>query len=139
MVLVKNALEKTGDPRTFKNCRINYFEWCKAGSKKENAKKFFSCINPVIVSGSDSSEVIDILTPPELHLMIGIVNHIVSSFINECNSDAAKWIKACNVHVDKRNGSASFNGNACRTLLKKANYLRNSKAAFIAARAMNAA
>ncbi|CAH0552516.1 unnamed protein product [Brassicogethes aeneus] len=112
----QHELDKISALRTFENCKTNDLEWYKAGSNKKDAKEYFSCINPAIVSGSEEH---DILTLPELHLMLGVVNHIVSHMIKECNEDALKWVKACNVQLDKRHGGASFNGNACRNLLKK--------------------
>ena len=61
-------------------------------------------------------EVLDILPPPELHLMTGVSFHIFKEIAKEMGEKLAyQWIKK---YVDKVDSSMGFKG---KTFLKKAN------------------
>lgn len=65
------------------------------------------------------------IPPPELHLMLGVVNTIFAHLLTECEEDALSWVKTCNVQRDITHGSPSFNGNSCKILLKNLDLLRS--------------
>ena len=69
---LKYKLNVCGAYRTIGDCLENYDPWEKAGSNKGNAKHYKNCIYSPIISGNENAEKIDILPPPELHLMIGV-------------------------------------------------------------------
>lgn len=72
----KDMLNEIGELRTVGNILANYENWCKAGSNIKNAKNFKNCIHPPAVGTDNEQRIIDIVTPPELHLMLGAVNTI---------------------------------------------------------------
>ena len=45
-----------------------------AGSKKKTQAKFQNCVKPNLLAGDPDILVMNILFPPELHLLIGIVD-----------------------------------------------------------------
>lgn len=120
----KNELHERGEFRTIGNCKSYYDAWVKNGSKKKDAKNYQCCINPPIFSGDDSKKILDIIPPPELHLMLGVVNTMVDNMEKECEESTESWIRKCNVKREVANGGTGFNGNSCRTLLKKVDILR---------------
>ena len=52
-------------------------EWEEAGGDRKRAKEFHIVIHtPLFDEGCDNKEVLDVLPPPELHLILGIVIHL---------------------------------------------------------------
>ena len=45
-----------------------------AGSKNKDQAKFQNCVNPNLLSGDPESLILEIIFPPELHLIIGVVD-----------------------------------------------------------------
>lgn len=120
----KNKLNERGEFRTIGNTISNYQDWQASGSKKSKAKDYGNCIQMPVFSGDSDQLILDIITPPELHLMIGVVNTIYDHMIKEFNEDALQWAKACNVDRDVTYSGSSFNGNSCKRLLNKIDVLR---------------
>ena len=50
-----------------------YFAAC---GTKSSAKKYGNVIHPSIIDVDDSTPVTTIVPPPELHLLLGLVNHL---------------------------------------------------------------
>ncbi|KAJ6637216.1 Protein doublesex [Pseudolycoriella hygida] len=123
-VEVKDNLVERSELRTIGNVKENYFDWIKAGGKLKSAKFFKSCVREPIFSANPDKPIIDIIPPPELHLMLGVVNTIFDRIAYEFNAEALAWAKTCNVERDIRNGNAGFNGNSCKKLLQKVDVLR---------------
>ena len=122
----KNELDKCGTYRTIGNTMENYLKWCDAGSKKENAKNFKNCVNPPIFTYDEDKTFLEIISPPELHLMLGVVNTLYTNLLKESEQDALRWAKQCCVFREVYHGSSSFNGNSCRTLLRQLDVLRSN-------------
>ena len=72
--VTKDELHKRGNLRTFGSLRQN-FEAFKS-SKSSLASDFFNCHEKPILPHEDDTEVLDVIPPPELHLMLGAVNHL---------------------------------------------------------------
>lgn len=121
----KNELKEEAVYRTVGNTLENYVNWSEAGGKISDAKNFKNCVHPPILMTNDDRIYLDLIPPPQLHLMLGVVNVLFSNLLNECEEDALLWAKACNVQRDITHGSPSFNGNSCRILLKKLDLLRS--------------
>ena len=62
-----------GEPRTLGNLRQSYNEWQESGANRNDAKRHNNAIHQAVFDGSDDTEIIDILPPPELHLLLGVV------------------------------------------------------------------
>ena len=43
------------------------------------AMQFKNVTNPPIICGNDTDKVIDLIAPPELHITIGVTNHLLDS------------------------------------------------------------
>lgn len=123
----KNNLGERAELRTIRNTLQNYEIWLVSGAKKNSAKKFFNCIQrPLFTSDLDlDTNVMDIIPPPpELHLMIGVVNTIFEHMLVAFNKETLQWAKSCNVEKSITHAGAGFNGNACKKLLEKLDVLR---------------
>lgn len=122
----KNEMHICGDYRTIQNVKENYQKWRNAGAVKADAKNFKNCIHPPIFTDEkEDRSLLEIITPPELHLMLGVVNTLYNHLLEKFEKDALMWAEACCVVRDVRHGSSSFNGNSCKTLLEKIDILRS--------------
>ncbi len=64
----------------------------KAGAQSSKALEFFNCINWPLLEGPGNTPVLDIIPPPELHLMLGVTNHIFNRLNDLWGNDSAiKW------------------------------------------------
>ncbi|CAH0560526.1 unnamed protein product [Brassicogethes aeneus] len=120
-------LHESGNLRTLGSCEENFEAWTKDGSKSEKAKFFKNCIHKSVFNQDKTTEIIDIVISPELHLLIGIVNHLVKHMLSSSFQNISlAWIKACNVSRDVRYGDQPcFAGNSCKTLLDNIDKLRS--------------
>ena len=120
----KEDLSKCGNYRTVRSCSENSLAWQKDGNKKTNSKKFKSNAHAPIFSGNSDTEIIEIITPPELHLMIGSLNKIYDHMHSEFPEEAEEWAKSSGADKDFYNGTAAFAGNSCKRLLDNIDFLR---------------
>lgn len=119
----KDNLNVCGEYRTVQNTTDNYDKWCKSGACKAKAKEYKNCIHPPIFSLEKDRSFLHIIPPPELHLMLGMVNTLYKHLLENCEEDAIMWAKECHVTRDVRHNGSSFNGNACKILLDKVDIL----------------
>lgn len=120
----KNALQDTGLPRTLANCANKHDAWQKAGSKMKNARDFENCINAPIISTQANRTLLDIIPPSELHLLIGVINKIVTHMQQDFEDLTNQWLKICNVQRETTRSGSHFNGNSSKILLDKLDQLR---------------
>ena len=80
-------------------------------------------IHPPIISDKldDNTPVIEVLPPPELHLLIGPVNTLYDGLENVW-PQSEEWLALCNVKKSEYHGG-KFEGNDSRKLLKKVDQL----------------
>ena len=123
----QSCLKLRGNSRTIGNIKKNYEAWCKAGLVTKKAKDFYNCNNNPIFSGNDDKKIIEFITPPELHLMIGVVNTIIDKMEEEFNLETTAWIKKLCIHREVIHANAGFNGNSCKVILDDVETLRNSR------------
>ena len=122
----KTNLKNCGSYRTFKSCLENYEAWKRQGAVMKNAKIFNNCINPPVISASDNNtKILDIIPPPELHLVLGVVNTVMDDLLKNCEVHAIKYAKSCDAEREITHGGAGFKGGSCKKLLKGVNYLRS--------------
>lgn len=122
----KYNLGNDGELRYIGSGLKNYMDWCDAGSSPKDAKKFKNCIHLPIIQTSNDQLILDLIPPPELHLLLGVVNTIFSNMLEEFEEDANKWAKNCSVQRERTHGSPSFKGNSCKILLNKVDLLRST-------------
>lgn len=120
--ITKLQLEKVGKIRTFQSIEENYKKWIdETGGDLKKSKFYGNCTNIPLVSDADrSSEIIKTVTLPELHLLMGVVQHFYEYVKKENESVAEEWIIAASIQVDH---FQRFNGNNARKLLKKVHVL----------------
>lgn len=119
-----DELYKIGTLRTIGSIVKNVAAWEEDGAKKERAQLFENCVNKPLFDYDENVEIIDIIPPPELHLLIGTVNKIFEHMLIECKREAEEWVKKCSVSREVYFGKSSFNGNSSRKLLRNIDQLR---------------
>ncbi len=89
----------------------------KAGRPWKKAMKFQNSVNKPLLQGPPDTLILDLLPPPELHLMLGVVNKIFDKLNEEWGEDRAYvWGKSKNiVRAGYRGGS--LEGPMCKKLL----------------------
>ena len=119
----KGELKRKGKQRTISNLNSLFWEFFEANADKKDAKLYGNVIHPPIISDNleDSTPVIEVIPPPELHLLIGPVNTLYDG-LEKVWPQSQDWLKACNVRKTEYHGG-SFAGNDSRALLKKVNRL----------------
>lgn len=110
--------------RTFGDLKSDHQRHLDLGEK--NGKLSNSTVNPSILEEEDSVRVIDKVPLPELHLLLGVVNHLFwdkGGLIELLGRDKAmSWAIKFNVVSVGYHGEV-FEGPACRKLLKNADFL----------------
>ena len=121
--ITKNNLAKKGQQRTFASLIDLFWDFFDSRKSKENAKDYGNVIHlPIIDNVDPSTPVINVVPPPELHLMFGPVNHMYDQ-MSKVWLDSDDWLKFCYVKKTDYHGGA-LEGNGCRTLLKNVDHLR---------------
>lgn len=75
---IKNSnLNEIGQPRSYINIKEQFNLWNASGSQISKAKFYENCTNlPVVLASDPNQKVLDIIPPPELHLLLGTFNTI---------------------------------------------------------------
>lgn len=123
-VAAKAKLAFDGELRTISSCQQN-FENYRANKKvKKDAKNYYNCVDAPIIK-SDKTSILYVLPPPELHLLLGCVNHLYEHMKAEFPVIAETWAKECHVfRVDVYRGTMGFEGNSSRKLIANVDKLR---------------
>ena len=108
---------------TLGQLRQNVRDFRDAGMPLRRAQQFQNCVDMPLLEGPDTTLVLDLIPPPELHLMLGVVNRIFDKLNDSWGEDRAyKWgIENYIVRAAYRGGS--MEGNQCRQLLMKTDLL----------------
>ena len=70
----KYNLDKKGEERTIGSLNELYWEFYHSRADKSKAKEYGNAIHPSMVNGNDATPIMEIVPPPELHLLLGPVN-----------------------------------------------------------------
>jgi len=93
----KHNLEKMGNQRSFSSLCDKFFTYVSANATKENAMDYINVIHlPIMDKVAPCTPVLDVIPPPELHLMLGPVNHLYDE-LNKVWPKSDEWLKACYV------------------------------------------
>ena len=119
----KNQLKKKGTRRTIASLNNLFWDFFEAHVDKSEAKGYGNVIHPPIISDSleDTTPVIKVLPPPEMHLLISPVNTLYTG-LEKGWPESEEWLNACNVKKVEYHGG-QFEGNDSRALLKKVDQL----------------
>ena len=110
-----DKLHEAGPPRTLGSLQQN-FEAFKASGKRL-AADFKNSVNEPIIQGSDQNQVLDVLAPPELHILLGVVNHLFQG-LKKIWNQASLWPEMLHIHPSPFQGGDNFNGPSCHKLLQ---------------------
>ena len=87
----------------------------------KTAKHFGDCVHLPIVNASPNVLILDIIPPPELHLLLGTANILFNALLKVW-PDATNWASNCHVGREAMHGGV-FTGNSCMKLLNKLDIL----------------
>ncbi|PAA83701.1 hypothetical protein BOX15_Mlig016295g3 [Macrostomum lignano] len=109
--------------RTLGSIRHLASEFQAAGGHQPLAKNFANCVQPPLLPGSDSAELLDVVPPPELHMMLGIVNRLLDALNASWGGNKAyEWAYEAGICRQQYHGGC-LEGPACKKLLLKASEL----------------
>ena len=76
--LYSKNLNKTSQPRTVETLKKDYEAFVESGADKMKAKELRNVIHQSLVSSdSEKSFIFDLIPLNELHLMMGVVDHLI--------------------------------------------------------------
>ena len=81
--LRRSDIGAKGQPRSLEGLQQAFTAFVNSGGNRQQAKHFGNVIHMPILSGEPHTLVIDLLPPPELHLLLGGVNTL---FKGSCNA-----------------------------------------------------
>ena len=113
-----------GDPRTFGSLRKDHEKFLELKCNKARAKDCYSTVNPPIFCEDDSVLVSEKCIFPELHNIMGVVNHtFFKGVVPTIGEDKAfLWPQKLGVAVAGYHGR-TFEGGACRKMCKNSDRL----------------
>ena len=100
-----------------------FWDFFESGCDASDAKHYGNVVHPPMISddaGVDSTPVIHVIPPPELHLMTGPVNTMFNGLEAVDDAKSKEWLKSCNVKKTEFHGG-QFTGPDSRKLLKNVN------------------
>jgi hypothetical protein len=115
-------LSSCGQSRSIGKLRENYKAFEAGGSKLNTAKQYDNSIHPPLIDGEDTTLVLDVIPPMELHLLLGIVNHLFKNLL-QCWAGATEWTSKLNIQMQPFHGG-QFAGNDCHKLLQNVDLLQ---------------
>ena len=118
--VTSERLHQEDHPRTLGSLRKS-FEAFKI-SDKPVAAQFLNSIHEPLLSGPDETEILDLLVPPELHILLGVVNHLYQG-MKKIWAAASSWPQKLHIKPSPQHGGENFNGPACQKLLKNIDQL----------------
>ena len=102
----------------------------ESGGNKKNAKFYQNVINKPLLTGDDDTKTLEVLNPPELHLMTGILGKLIMEMERKAFEDSGEgeafvteFLKEEDISRCVYQGSRSFEGNQARKLLKNVDKL----------------
>ena len=109
-------LIRCGHPRTFGQIRKQFAEFMKSGGDIRKSRDFKNVVHLPLLDFHDDMLVLEAIPPMELHLLLGVVNHL---FKNLCDlwPDAKQWPTTLHLSIQPLHGG-HFNGNNCLKLLR---------------------
>lgn len=119
----KDKLNEKGKLRTLGSIRTLY--WAFLDSKKDisKAKNYGNVIHMPVFKNPDDISVLQVIPPPELHLLLGAVNSLFNDLL-KIWPEAIKWADSIHVVREAMHGG-SFTGNSCCKLLNNVSKLES--------------
>lgn len=115
--LKKRKIEAVGE-RTFGSLKSDHEGFLESGGMHGDAKYHHNCLNPCILHEDLSMKILNKYIVPELHLILGFVDHVWKAVARLVGKErACLWPSRENL-VPKGYQGGTLEGNACRKLLK---------------------
>lgn len=112
--------ETDAKTRTLKNIRCHHQRWIRSGGSLSDSKNYFNCVNePLLKSDIRSEEepILNIIPPPELHLLMGTFNRIFQEMKSIWPDVERMWSERFYAKPVGYHGGSNFTGGDCRKLL----------------------
>ena len=117
----KKEFETAGTPRTIGRIRQMRDDWVSVGkSKRSKLRQYEGCEHYPALPGRDlDEEILDIIAPGELHIVLGIVNKVLTEIRKDWKSGIDEWFAS--LSLDKKGyqyeHNTDFNGKNCTDVL----------------------
>lgn len=115
-------LSSCGESRTFGSIKQSFSNFISSGAQIKFAKNFENVIHQPLINFEDEKLVLDVIPPMELHLFLGIVNHLFKCLL-EIWPKAQEWPTLLHLQIQPFHGG-HFNGNDCHKLLENIDKLQ---------------
>ena len=117
------CLSSCGSIRTLGSLMNCYQAFKRSGGDVRVAKSFGNVFHEPIITGSSDSLILELIPPMELHLLLGVVNHLYKSLKNVWPK-ASQWPAALYIDEEPFHGG-HFAGNQCYKLLNNLDLLQH--------------
>ena len=108
----KDRLMNKGVQCTLGSLEALFWSYYDTRADKSKAKEFGNVVHPCMIRVVDeSTPVLLVVPPPELHLMMGTVSHLFNN-LEKVWPGATAWLDTCHVKMGDYHGGA-FEGNDC--------------------------
>lgn len=97
-----------------------------SGEQLKKSGDFMNCIHDPLIIAEDSALILDIIPPPELHLMLGAVNKMFDELNAAWGDDGAYKLAADHNIIRCGYRGGSLEGNQCKLLLNQIDFLQNA-------------
>ena len=111
------SILESGTLRTFQHLKQKYEAYIKAGAEPKQMMHYANVIAPCLISAPPSAKVIDVVSLPELHMHMGVTNHLVKHAI-KYDADVLEVLKKHNIFRHGYQGGG-LDGNTSNKFLKK--------------------
>lgn len=115
-----------GSSRTLGSIRQMFWKWHGSGEEMAEAKNFGNVVHLPIPKQSDDTALLNLIPPPELHLLIGPMTTLLDA-LKSIWPEVDEWANRCNVERQAYHGGV-LNGNSCLRLLKNVHLLEEMQA-----------
>ena len=120
--LQNRMIEAVGE-RTFGNLDKDHQKFVDNKCIRKDARYYNNCINPCLLKEDPSTPVLEKYIVPELHLILGFVDHVFSGVKKLVGIERASLWPSREHLVVKGYQGGTLEGNACNALLKLGNKL----------------
>ena len=120
----KAPWEKTYEPLTIGSLFDWHQKYLDSGAKKSTAKKFQNVVNKPLLTGEDSLKTLEVLNPPQLHIMTGVMGKLLTEMEKVTGEQfVTNFLREEDISKCVYQGSRSFEGNQARKFLKNVDKL----------------
>ena len=104
------------------------FDWHQkfvdSGANKRSAKNYQNVVNKPLLIGEDATKTIEVLNPPQLHVMTGVTGKVITEMEKITGERfVTEFLRDEDISRCVYQGSRSFEGNQARKLLKNVDKL----------------